>query len=296
MGQKVNPISLRLPTKQKTYSDCWYSASNYTKLLHQKLKMENYMNAILQQKGLPEAQISLSASSRGQRYLVCMFDPTESRLTKSIKYKVHQPISKPGAYLSQNVATSTMSQQKLLNSSILDTKSVIKHAVKVALTKNSKDTSFVSKYMTLVIGDSKSVIKSNNQNVSPLTKAITNYTGIPSTVTLWSSTWESQHADFVAQEIALALIGRVPFRAIKMQLLKELEENYKNQWASVRGLRVMCAGRGSRKSKKAQRAQTLGFHWGQTSLHVFSEKVGFAKRASFTSFGKVGIKVWICYK
>ena len=85
-------------------------------------------------------------------------------------------------------------------------------------------------------------------------------------------------------------------RKTKENLLKELEENYKNQWASVRGLRVMCAGRGSRKSKKAQRAQTLGFHWGQTSLHVFSEKVGFAKRASFTSFGKVGIKVWICYK
>jgi ribosomal protein S3 len=75
-----------------------------------------------------------------------------------------------------------------------------------------------------------------------------------------------------------------------------LEENHRNQWASVRGLRVMCSGRGGRKSKKAQRAQSLGFHWGQTSLHVFSEKVGFAKRAAPTSFGKVGIKVWICYK
>lgn len=296
MGQKVNPISLRLPTKQKTYSDCWYSASNYTKLLHQKLKMENYMNAILQQKGLPEAQISLSASSKSQRYLVCMFDPTESRLSKSTRYKVRQPASKPGDYLSQNVATSSMSQQRLLNTPTLDTKSVIKHAVKATLAKTAKDNTFVSKYMTSVMGHSTNALKSNNQSVSPLTKAVTSYTGIPSTVTLWSSAWESQHADFVAQEIALALMRRVPFRAIKMQLIKELEENYKNQWASVRGLRVMCSGRGSRKSKKAQRAQTLGFHWGQTSLHVFSEKVGFAKRASFTSFGKVGIKVWICYK
>lgn len=296
MGQKVNPISLRLPTKQKTYSDCWYSVKNYTRLLHQKLKMESYMNAILQQKGLPEAQISLSASSKSQRYLVCMFDPTESRLSKSMKYKVRQPISKPVAYLSQNVATSTMSQQKLLNTPTLEIKSTIKHALKSALTKTSKNTSFVSKYMSSVMGHSTNTINSNNQKISPLTKAVTNYTGIPSTVTLWSSSWESQHADFVAQEVALALMRRVPFRAIKMQLIKELEENYKNQWASVRGLRVMCAGRGSRKSKKAQRAQTLGFHWGQTSLHVFSEKVGFAKRASFTTFGKVGIKVWICYK
>lgn len=296
MGQKVNPISLRLPTKQKTYSDCWYSISNYTKLLHQKLKMESYMNAILQQKGLTEAQISLSASSRSQRYLVCMFDATESRLSKSTKYKTRQHMIKPGAYLSQNVSILTMSQQKPLNSPILDTKSVIKHGVKVILSKASKETSFISKYMASAVEHSKIAVKSTNQNMSPLTKVVTNYTGIPSTVTLWSSTWESQHADFVAQEIAIALTRRVPFRTIKIQLLKELEENYKNQWASVRGLRVMCSGRGSRKSKKAQRAQTLGFHWGQTSLHVFSEKVGFAKRASFTSFGKVGIKVWICYK
>jgi len=294
MGQKVNPISLRLPTKQKTYSDCWYSASNYTKLLLQKLNMENYVNVILQQKGLPEAQISLSASSKNQRYLVCMFDPIESRLSKSARYKVSQPLSKSKGYLSQNVTTSSMSQQKLLSTPTLDTKSVIKHAVKAAIVK--KDNSFMSEYMASVMGHSKSAIKSNDQIVSPLTNAITKYTGIPSTVTVWSSTWESQHADFVAQEIALALMRRVPFRAIKTQLLKELKENYKNQWASVRGLRVMCSGRGSRKSKKAQRAQILRFHWGQTSLHVFSEKVGFAKRASFTSFGKVGIKVWICYK
>ena len=267
MGQKVNPISLRLPTKQKTYSDCWYSASNYTKLLLQKLNMENYVNAILQQKGLPEAQISLSASSKNKRYLVCMFDPIESRLSKSARYKVSQPLSKSKGYLSQNVTTSSMSQQKLLSTPTLDTKSVIKHAVKAAIVK--KDNSFMSEYMASVMGHSKSAIKSNDQIVSPLTNAITKYTGIPSTVTVWSSTWESQHADFVAQEIALALMRLVPFRAIKTQLLKELEENYKNQWASVRGIRVMCSGRGSRKSKKAQRAQILRFHWGQTSLHVF---------------------------
>lgn len=296
MGQKVNPISLRLPTKQKTYSDCWYSASNYTKLLHQKLKMEDYMNAILQQKGLPEAQISLSASSKNQKYLVCMFNPNESRATKSVRYRVRQHTNKSGAYLSHSVATSTMSQQKLLKTISLDTKSVIKHTVKTVLTKTIEESGFVSKYIKSTIGVPKNTIKFNKQGASPLTNIVTNYTGIPSTVTLWSSTWESQHADFVAQEIALALMRRVPFRAIKMQLLKELEENYKNQWASVRGVRIMCSGRGNRKSKKAQRAQTIGFHWGQTSLHVFSEKVGFAKRSAFTSFGKVGVKVWICYK
>lgn len=296
MGQKVNPISLRLPTKQKTYSDCWYSATKYTKLLHQKLKMEGYVNAILQQKGLPEAQISLSASSKNQKYLVCMFDPTESRATKSVRYKIRQQANKSGAYLSHSTATSTMSQQKLLETRPLDTKNLIKHTVKAVLTKTKEEGIFVSKYIKSSIDVSRNAIKSNKQGGSPLTNTITNYTRIPSTVTLWSSTWESQHADFVAQEIASALMRRVPFRAIKMQLLKELEENYKNQWASVRGLRIMCSGRGNRKSKKAQRAQTLGFHWGQTSLHVFSEKVGFAKRSAFTSFGKVGVKVWICHK
>ena len=122
------------------------------------------------------------------------------------------------------------------------------------------------------------------------------YNTLPTSVDVWTSPWESHHAGFIAQEIAHALTRRVPFRSIKIQMIKELEENTQRAWGSVRGVRVTCAGRGNKKSKKAQRAQTVGFQWGQTALHVFSEKVDFARCPAHTSFGKLGVKVWVCYR
>ena len=42
MGQKVNPHGIRLGIN-KTWSSRWFSKSEYTKLLHQDLKIKNYV-------------------------------------------------------------------------------------------------------------------------------------------------------------------------------------------------------------------------------------------------------------
>jgi len=35
--------------------------------------------------------------------------------------------------------------------------------------------------------------------------------------------------------------------------------------------------------------------WGQTPLHTFSQKVDYSATTANTSFGKIGVKVWISY-
>ena len=52
MGQKVNPHGIRLGIN-KTWSSRWFSKNEYTKLLHQDLKIKNYV-----QKKLKKASIS----------------------------------------------------------------------------------------------------------------------------------------------------------------------------------------------------------------------------------------------
>lgn len=101
--------------------------------------------------------------------------------------------------------------------------------------------------------------------------------------------WQS--AGFLADEIVYFLERRVQFRRLKNKLLKFLAKN-----SSIRGVRITCSGRVGGKSKKAQRAKTECVKLGQTSLHVFSSQIDFAVRTAKTSFGSVGIKVWICYK
>ena len=46
MGQKVNPISLRLGKTNKHFHSCWYSQIYYTSLINRDLNIESYISAI----------------------------------------------------------------------------------------------------------------------------------------------------------------------------------------------------------------------------------------------------------
>lgn len=101
---------------------------------------------------------------------------------------------------------------------------------------------------------------------------------------------EWQNASTLADEIVYFLEKRVPFRRLKSNLLKQL-----SKIPQIRGVRITCSGRGGGKSKKAQRAKTECIKYGQTSLHVLSSPIDFAVKTAFTSFGSVGVKVWISF-
>lgn len=99
-----------------------------------------------------------------------------------------------------------------------------------------------------------------------------------------------QYASYLAEEMVYFLQRRIPFRQLKGKILKQL-----SKIPEIRGVRITCSGRVGGKSKKAQRAKTDCIKHGQTCLHVFSSKIDFSVKTAFTSFGTVGVKVWICY-
>jgi len=100
-----------------------------------------------------------------------------------------------------------------------------------------------------------------------------------------------QYASFLADEIVSVLEKRIPFRRLKSKLIKQL-----SRISAIRGVRITCSGRVGGKSKKAQRAKSESLRYGQTSLHVFSAPIDFSCKTARTSFGSVGVKVWICYQ
>jgi hypothetical protein len=120
------------------------------------------------------------------------------------------------------------------------------------------------------------------------------YLGSKSTLALqfipFQVTQDWQHAGYLADEIVYYLERRVPFRKIRNNIIK-----YLSQKSTIRGIRITCSGRVGGKSKKAQRAKTEYLKFGQTPLHVFSCHIDFAFRTAYTSFGSMGVKVWICY-
>ncbi len=60
MGQKVNPHGIRLGIN-KTWSSRWFSKSEYTKLLHQDLKIKNYVENKLKNASISKINIERAA-------------------------------------------------------------------------------------------------------------------------------------------------------------------------------------------------------------------------------------------
>ncbi len=106
----------------------------------------------------------------------------------------------------------------------------------------------------------------------------------------WKTRDEKKSALFIVEQIVYFLEKRVPFSRIKQQMSRELNLE------SMKGIRVTYSGRLGGRSKKAQRSRQKTFQWGQTSSHVFKSKLSFASKHALTIFGKIGLKVWVCYR
>lgn len=105
------------------------------------------------------------------------------------------------------------------------------------------------------------------------------------------------NALFLINEIVYYIENRVSFFRIKQYIMKLLTDpESKSRFSYVKGIRVMCSGRVGGKSKKAQRSKIQNFKYGETSLHVFSSKIDFKSKIAYTSFGTLGVKIWISYK
>ena len=99
-----------------------------------------------------------------------------------------------------------------------------------------------------------------------------------------------QNPLFLASHIVSLLQEKMPFRRLKDQIIREITRG-----GGIKGIRITCSGRVASRSKKAQKAKKESIQWGETGLHVFSSLLSFASKTAYTSFGKIGVKVWICY-
>jgi len=91
------------------------------------------------------------------------------------------------------------------------------------------------------------------------------------------------NAQLVAEHIAMQLQQRVAFRrAMKKTIASAMR-------MGAQGIRVRCSGRlgGSEMSRKE------GYHEGRVPLHTLRADIDFARATAHTTFGCVGVKVWI---
>jgi small subunit ribosomal protein S3 len=93
------------------------------------------------------------------------------------------------------------------------------------------------------------------------------------------------NAKLVAENIGRQIKGRASYRrAAKIAISNAMK-------AGVQGIKVKIAGRLS----GAEMARREEFKEGRIPLHTFRADIDYGTATSITSFGCVGIKVWICH-
>jgi small subunit ribosomal protein S3 len=91
-------------------------------------------------------------------------------------------------------------------------------------------------------------------------------------------------ARIIAQNVAIDLEKRMPFRRV---MKKYIESSMK---AGAEGIKIVVSGR----LGGAEIARREKLSEGKIPLHTIRADIDYARLAAFTSFGAIGVKVWIC--
>ena len=92
------------------------------------------------------------------------------------------------------------------------------------------------------------------------------------------------NAELVAQNIARQIEGRISYRkAVKTAIGNTMRSN-------AEGIKVSVSGR----LGGAEIARTEHFKEGRTPLHTLRADIDYARAEAHTTYGGIGVKVWIC--
>jgi small subunit ribosomal protein S3 len=137
--------------------------------------------------------------------------------------------------------------------------------------------------VTIVTARPGLVIGKKGAEIDVLKEEMTKFTGKP----VWIEVEEIKRPDLdakiVAENIAKQLERRIPFRrAMKKAMQSSME-------AGASGIKVQCAGR----LGGAEIARTEWYKEGSVPLHTLRADIDFAMARAETTYGTIGVKVWI---
>ena len=90
-------------------------------------------------------------------------------------------------------------------------------------------------------------------------------------------------AKLVADNIASQIEARAPFRSAQKRAIRNTMK------AGAKGIKTACSGR----LGGAEMARTEGYSEGTVPLHTIRADIDYATSTAPTTYGKIGVKVWI---
>lgn len=130
------------------------------------------------------------------------------------------------------------------------------------------------------------VLGENGANVTKLVKDIQKAAknkNLKLTIEVITIEKPETNAKLVAEAIAVKLENRGSFRAAQKQAIRDAFKN------GAKGIKTSISGR----LNGVDMARTEGYSEGEMRLHTLRQDVDYATATAWTTFGSMGIKVWI---
>ena len=128
------------------------------------------------------------------------------------------------------------------------------------------------------------IIGKGGQEVEALKAELKKLTNKDVQVNIFEVKRPELEATLVANGIARQIEGRISYkRAIKMSIASTMR-------MGAEGIKVQISGR----LNGAEMARSEMFKDGRTPLHTFRADIDYALAEAQTTYGKIGVKVWIC--
>ena len=128
------------------------------------------------------------------------------------------------------------------------------------------------------------IIGRGGEDIDKLRKALSKVAGEDVYVSI---TDVSKNADLcaklVAETIAMQIENRAPFRSAQKRAIRNTMK------AGAKGIKTLVSGR----LGGAEMARSEGYTEGTVPLHTIRADIDFAQAEANTTYGKIGVKVWI---
>lgn len=142
------------------------------------------------------------------------------------------------------------------------------------------------KLITVTINSSRPgiIIGKGGQEVDKLREELKKITNKDVQINIFEIKRPELDAKLVADSVAKQIEGRISFRrAAKMAVASSMR-------MGAEGIKVQVAGR----LGGAEMARTEGYKEGRIPLHTFRADIDYALTEAHTTYGRIGVKVWIC--
>ncbi|OFX61160.1 MAG: 30S ribosomal protein S3 [Bacteroidetes bacterium GWA2_30_7] len=128
------------------------------------------------------------------------------------------------------------------------------------------------------------IIGKGGQEVDKLKEELKKITNKDVQINIFEIKRPELDAVLVANNVARQLEGKISFRrAVKMAIASTMR-------MGAEGIKIMCSGR----LGGAEMARSEMFKEGRTPLHTFRADIDYAIGEAKTTYGLIGVKVWIC--